>query len=117
MSAIAQAQSISSRFLGPILTELCTGGFVESKRGKTGGFRLARPPETISLAEVILFVDGELFNLVCNRKQSRNCKLKGHCVFAAVWLEAMAAIERVYHEKTLQDLLSAHNRKEYFLGA
>jgi Rrf2 family protein len=55
---IASAQGIPLRFLEIILSELRQGGFVESKRGNSGGYVLARPPEAITVAQVIDFIEG-----------------------------------------------------------
>jgi len=55
---IASARNIPLRFLEIILSELRQGGFVESKRGNAGGFLLARPPESITVAQVIDFIEG-----------------------------------------------------------
>src|SRR5262249_59816083 len=53
IKAIADAQGIPQRFLVQILLQLKTAGLVASVRGAAGGYQLARPPESISLAEVI----------------------------------------------------------------
>jgi Rrf2 family protein len=58
--AIAEAQSIPLRFLLNILADLRRGGLVESRRGPGGGWRLARPAELITVADVIRGVDGPL---------------------------------------------------------
>ena len=51
IKAIADAQGIPQRFLVQILLQLKTAGLVASVRGASGGYQLARPPETISLAD------------------------------------------------------------------
>ena len=55
---IASAQGIPLRFLEIILAELRQGGFVDSKRGSSGGYKLARPSETITVAQIIDFIEG-----------------------------------------------------------
>jgi Rrf2 family protein len=55
---IASAQDIPLRFLEIILSELRQGGFIESKRGNAGGYALARPPEAITVAQIIDFIEG-----------------------------------------------------------
>jgi Rrf2 family protein len=54
---IAETHGISQRFLVQILLQLKTNGLVESLRGAAGGYQLARPPEQISLADVINAID------------------------------------------------------------
>lgn len=57
---IAAAQGIPEKFLEQILLILKRGRYLRSSKGKGGGFRLARPPEAVSLAEVIRLFDGAL---------------------------------------------------------
>jgi Rrf2 family protein len=60
IQAISEQQNIPKRFLEQILNDVKTGGFVESRRGIAGGYQLARPPEQITLAELIRYVEGGL---------------------------------------------------------
>src|SRR5438270_11540976 len=55
---IAQRQKIPQKFLELILASLKQGGFVESRRGAEGGYLLARTPESLSVAEVVHFIEG-----------------------------------------------------------
>jgi Rrf2 family protein len=55
---IAKRQSIPQKFLELILANLKQGGFVLSKRGAEGGYLLARQPETISVGEVLRYIEG-----------------------------------------------------------
>ena len=57
IKAIADAQGIPQRFLVQILLQLKTAGLVASVRGASGGYQLAKPPESISLAAVINAID------------------------------------------------------------
>src|SRR5580700_7897520 len=56
---IARRQKIPQKFLELILASLKQGGFVESRRGAEGGYRLARPADQITVGQVIQFVDGK----------------------------------------------------------
>lgn len=58
--AIARAQTIPGKFLENLLTDLRRARLVTSQRGNEGGYRLARPAGSITLAEVIRAVDGPL---------------------------------------------------------
>ena len=105
---IAQAQAIPARFLENILNQLRQGGFVESRRGKGGGFMLSRPPSTITLADIVTFIDGHIYAVDCEGNPPiHRCRLKGDCVFISIWQEARAALEKVYGRHTLQNLLDA----------
>jgi len=102
---IAQAQAIPRRFLEVILNQLRQGGFVDSQRGKEGGFFLVRPPDEVTVGDVIRFMDGPVAPVDCRSGQAHPCPLKGRCVFLAVWDEAGRAMEAVYDAKTLRDLV------------
>lgn len=56
---IARRQKIPQKFLELILASLKQGGFVESRRGAEGGYRLARPADQITVGQVLTFVDGK----------------------------------------------------------
>ena len=58
IAGIAKRQKIPRKFLESILSSLKQGGFVESYRGAGGGYHLARLPESITVGEVLRFVDG-----------------------------------------------------------
>ena len=55
---IAEAHGIPSRFLVQILLQLKGGGYVASTRGASGGYRLVKPPEEISVAEIVAVMEG-----------------------------------------------------------
>ncbi|MEU9700468.1 RrF2 family transcriptional regulator [Streptomyces sp. NPDC014870] len=61
--AIAEAQDIPHKFLEGILNDMRRGGLVVSRRGGNGGYRLARPAGSISIADVIRVVDGPLVSV------------------------------------------------------
>lgn len=61
--AIAEVQGISHKFLEGILGDMRKGGLVQSQRGGNGGYWLARPAESISVADVIRCVEGPLVSV------------------------------------------------------
>ena len=58
IQVISEQQGIPKRFLEQILNDLRSGGFVESKRGISGGYRLARTAEQITASDVLRFLEG-----------------------------------------------------------
>src|ERR1039457_4507080 len=65
IQAISEQQNIPKRFLEQILNDLKSAGIVQSKRGVAGGYRLARPPEEITLASVVRHIEGALGPVSC----------------------------------------------------
>jgi Rrf2 family protein len=71
---LAEEEAIPKKFLEQILLSLKTFGFVESKKGKHGGYQLAKPPDQITLASVIRQIEGPLAPLPCaSETQFRKC--------------------------------------------
>jgi Rrf2 family protein len=71
---LSEEESIPKKFLEQILLSLKSFGFVESKKGKHGGYRLAKPPDQITLAQVIRQTEGPLAPLPCaSETQFRKC--------------------------------------------
>jgi len=65
---ISRRQAIPKKFLEQILLELKRAGIVDSRRGRLGGYVLARPPERITFGEVLRLIDGPLALLPCLSK-------------------------------------------------
>lgn len=111
---VAEAQNIPQRFLENILNQLRQGGFVESRRGKDGGFKLGRLPQQISVHDVVAFIDGPIYPMECGgRTPLKDCSIRNSCVFIALWDEARKALETVYRGKTLHDLLESDQSHQF----
>ncbi|MFX8616593.1 Rrf2 family transcriptional regulator, partial [Acinetobacter baumannii] len=65
VSAIAEQENIPRKFLETIMADLRRGGLVTSTRGNAGGYRLARPADLITFADVLRATDGPIAMLPC----------------------------------------------------
>jgi Rrf2 family protein len=73
-AAIADEQNIPKKFLDTILLELKNNGLVHSKKGKGGGYSLAKPAGQISIGQIIRILDGPLAAIACaSRTAYRPC--------------------------------------------
>lgn len=104
IGTIAEAQGIPVRFLENILISLKSAGFVESARGKDGGYYLARPAAEITVGEVIRFIQGPFGPVECTTRIDEECELYEYCVFRPMWDRARKALEKVYDGTTFRDL-------------
>ncbi len=101
---ISEAQNIPRRYLATILTDLRRAGLVTASRGPEGGYRLAKPPAQIALADVIRAVDGPLTQVGGVRPE--NLDYTGSAVnLGRVWLELRAAERKLLESTTLQEIL------------
>ena len=103
--SIAEAGGIPARFLEAILTSLRKSGLVESKRGASGGFRLAQQPSSISVGDVIRAVDGPLVFV----RDARPSDLEEGSTDASLlrlWVALRASVRNVLDVTTLSQLVS-----------
>jgi Rrf2 family transcriptional regulator, cysteine metabolism repressor len=106
ISEIADAQAIPQRFLENILNHLKGGGFVESVRGKEGGYLLVRPAKELTVGQVLRFVEGPLSPVECMVDGKKvPCSMYGHCAFRSLWKRAEEALEEVYDGTTFEELV------------
>src|SRR3989338_6044675 len=84
---IAKRADIPIKFLEQVLLDLKKGGFVESRRGKVGGYFLAKPPAKIKLGDVVKFIDGPIEPIACIERGYSGCNDLYRCVFRKVWQE------------------------------
>jgi Rrf2 family protein len=98
------------KFLEAILLELARRGVVVSRRGKFGGYSLARPPGSISFAEVIRVIDGPLALAPCVSRTAfrkcHDCPSLEACVLRGALLMARDATAAVLERYSLADAVS-----------
>ncbi|MEI8012588.1 MAG: Rrf2 family transcriptional regulator [Candidatus Omnitrophota bacterium] len=102
--AIAKRIDAPSKFLEQVLLELKRGGFIESRRGKIGGYMLAKPPRDITLGDVVRFVDGSLEPIACVNKDYADCNDLHKCVFRPVWQKVSNATSDIVDHMTFEEL-------------
>ena len=103
---IAQRQKIPQKFLELILASLKQGGFVESRRGAEGGYLLARPAESLTVGEVLRYVEGP------QQGKSRDRRKGAATPFSDMWEQVDHAISSVIDKTTFADLLRTWQEKQ-----
>jgi Rrf2 family protein len=116
VNEIAETNHIPKKFLDTILGELRNAGFVNSKKGKGGGYTLAKPPQHIMVGHIIRILDGPLAPIQCASKSSYrrcdDCDDEGRCGVRLLMLEAREAIAAVLDNRTLADMRAAAENGE-----
>jgi len=107
---LARRSDIPTKFLEQILLALKRGEFVKSRRGKEGGYLLARHPSSISLGEVMRFIDGPIEPLACVNADYKGCDDIGGCVLRGVWSRVADATARIVDSVTFESLVDQHRR-------
>src|SRR5215472_15964138 len=103
IKAIADAQDIPQRFLVQILLQLKTAGLVASVRGAAGGYQLARPPESISIADVIAAIDER--SMTPRSAVREDNRSSAGQVLLGVWRELQMTQQRFLETLTLAELI------------
>jgi Rrf2 family transcriptional regulator, cysteine metabolism repressor len=98
IAEIARRQKIPQKFLELILASLKQGGFVESRRGAEGGYMLARRAESISVGDVLHFVEGR-------QEERARLRKRADSPFSNLWERADLAIDSVLDSTTFAQLV------------
>jgi len=105
---IAAAENIPKKFLDAILGELRMAGLVHSKKGRGGGFVLARSPENIAVGEIVRALDGMLSPIACASKKyyrkCEDCPSEGKCRVRLMMVEVRASISNVLDNRSLAQM-------------
>jgi Rrf2 family cysteine metabolism transcriptional repressor len=107
IQAISEHQNIPKRFLEQILNDLKSAGLVQSRRGVAGGYRLARQPEDITLAEVVRHIEGALAPVSCVSErfyEKCSCPDEARCAIRSVMKEIREAIVKIAERVTVAEL-------------
>jgi len=109
IDALAEAESIPANYLVQILNELRNAGLIVSKRGKQGGYALARKPSQINLVEIVCAVDPEMFE--------NSFKKEGHSGLQVtkIWGEIGEALEDRVKGYTLEAFVVGDDEHMYYI--
>ncbi|MCW7943496.1 Rrf2 family transcriptional regulator [Streptomyces hygroscopicus] len=100
---VASAQGIPHKFLEGILGDLRRGGLVDSRRGGNGGYRLARPADAITVADVIRAVDGPIVS-VRGERPTQLAYTGPAEPLLPLWVAVRANVRRILEGVTLADI-------------
>lgn len=109
---LAKEADIPIKFLEQVLLDLKKGGFVESRRGKVGGYLLAKDPSQIKLGEIIRFIDGPIEPIACIEKGYAGCNDLYKCALRNIWQEVAHATSNIIDNITFEDLVGRVKRQK-----
>lgn len=102
---IAQIEDISLPYLEQIFNRLRRGGLVLAKRGAQGGYALSRPPQEISVGDVVRTLDGPVTFSHCHRAgHDEQCGRAEICASRRFWSELENTVNSKLFNTTLEDL-------------
>lgn len=108
-SKITEAEKLPAHYGETIVNSMRHAELLRATKGKNGGYRLARPPEQISVADVVLAIDGHTTPVECVRAAARRCtECPGDlpCMLRHMFARANERLLEEYRSVTLADLLA-----------
>ncbi len=114
---IAEQNHIPIKFLEQIMIQLKGAGFVTSRRGRHGGYLLAKKPKEITLGEVIRLIDGSIAPVACVSECNYiACAFEPRCVLRTVFSEIRSQIGEIVDHTTFAHLCERAVRNEQALN-
>lgn len=104
---VAEGHHIPLKYLEQILLALKKNGMLESRRGVHGGYTLARPPEKISVGEVLRAVDGSFSQTACLRAAKDDhyaCPEADSCGLRQLWSNVQETVDRMLFESNFGEI-------------
>jgi Rrf2 family transcriptional regulator, iron-sulfur cluster assembly transcription factor len=111
---ISNSEGISDNNIAKTLRILRLNGFLESERGRTGGYTLTKPPKEINIGKVMNVLGGKFFESTYCQTNSSDFEICTHspdCSIRSFWQIIQSSIDNVMNSLTLQDLMS--DEKEF----
>jgi Rrf2 family transcriptional regulator, cysteine metabolism repressor len=108
LAEIAAEEDLPRAYLEQLVVNLREAGLVTSTRGAHGGYELARPPETISMAEVLRALEGPIAPMVCATDDPEHaivCDRSSRCTVNLLWVRVRDAVTGALDSMTLADLV------------
>lgn len=106
---LARLEAVPSNYLVQILNEMRTAGLITSRRGKQGGYALARAPEEITLLEIMRAVEGEVLSHSGGGKGQTAERARG------IWQELAGRVEHLLQEYTVQDFMAREAEAMWYI--
>ena len=103
---ISETQQISLKYLESITAALFHAGFVESRRGRSGGYRLAKHPSEITLHSIFSAMEGTVSVASCLDHDEVLCGRSEHCEGYPLWKKMQEIMTSYLMSVTLEDLIN-----------
>jgi len=110
ISDIAKHEGIPNKFLELILLTLRNEGILHSRKGRGGGYQLAKPPDAITVGRVVRILDGPIAQLSCVSqtayKRCEECRDEERCGVRLLMKDVWEATTRILDTTTLADVIN-----------
>ncbi len=106
---LAKSEAVPANYLVQILSELRNGGLISSKRGKQGGYALARAPGDVTLYDIVRLIEGDVLELSASGDGFSGPQVD------AVWRGVKHALEDYCRQQTLDQMTNLSGEEMYYI--
>lgn len=107
LQQISDDEGISMKYLEQLIVPLRKSGWVQSVRGRDGGYLMQFDPKKITLKDLIWIIDDRPFMIDClDNECPQKCKLEKRCLSKKAWQKVQEALEASMKKITIEDLLN-----------
>ncbi|EEG77681.1 RrF2 family transcriptional regulator [Dethiobacter alkaliphilus] len=112
LKSVAQREHISEKYLEHLFASLKKAGLIRSVRGAQGGYRLARPPEEITLGDIIRVLEGPIAPTECviDDDGHESCERSTDCVMRSIWGNVRDQINEILDGITLAQIVEEQRK-------
>lgn len=113
-ATLAQADNLPLKFLEQIFIQLKKAGYVDTQRGKGGGYFISKPMDTIKMGDLIRLLDGPLAPIACASKTAYercSCPDETHCGLRMIMIDVRNAIAAILDRYSLFNIVEITLRK------
>lgn len=114
LKTIAEHQEISMKYLEMIVSILHAAGFVNSLRGKSGGYRLAKEPGEYTVGSILKLTEGSLAPVSCLDGGENSCSRAENCITLPMWKKLDTLIDNYLESVTIEDLILRQDSRDNY---
>ena len=112
---IAKRQEISEKYLEAIVSILSKNNLLVSLRGKGGGYKLAKDPESYTIGSILRLTEGSLVPVACLEGENNSCSRSPECQTIDLWEGLNKLINEYLDGVTIADLMKKSDYKDNYI--
>lgn len=105
IKSISERQKISIKYMETIVGMLNKGGFLNSLRGHSGGYKLSRNADNIVVGDVLRYIEGSLAPIPCLESEINSCEMANVCHTLPFWQGLYSVVTNYVDNFTIKDLV------------
>jgi len=103
LAEVSEKEGISYGYLEEIVAPLKRSNIIVSRAGRSGGYKLAKKPEDVSMSELVEIFEGETAPVKC--LSGHSCPKESGCKTRAVWTKLKSSVDETLGKITLKDII------------